>query len=88
MSTKETGTVKWFSDKKGFGFIENQQGQDVFLHYRDIIGDGYKRARDGDPVKYLKTSTDKGLAAKEVEVMESNWPLEETYSELKSNPLA
>jgi len=59
---KAIGHSKWFDDKKGFGFISNQQGQDVFLHYKEIIVDGYKRARDGDVVKYLEASTDKGFS--------------------------
>ena len=50
--TKSIGKVKWFNDKKGFGFIENQQGQDVFLHHSEIMVAGYKRARDGEGVKY------------------------------------
>ena len=59
--TKTTGTVKWFDDKKGFGFIENQSGQDVFLHHSEILVDGYRRARDGDGVKYIEVKTEKGL---------------------------
>ena len=77
--TKTTGTIKWFDDKKGFGFIENQSGQDVFLHHSEILVDGYRRTREGDGVKYIEVKTDKGLSATAVEVYESNWPLEQDF---------
>ena len=76
---KTIGKVKWFNDKKGYGFIENQKGQDVFLHHSEILVDGYKRTRDGDGVKYIEVKTDKGLSATEVEVYESNWPFEQDF---------
>ena len=67
MSSKSKGVVKWFSDKKSFGFIVNESGQDVFFHYSDIEADGYRRAREGDGAKYIEISTDNGLKAAEVE---------------------
>ena len=76
MSSKSKGTVKWFNDKKSFGFIVNESGQDVFFHYSEIQAEGYRRARDGDPVLYVESSTGNGLKATEVEVLESNWPFD------------
>lgn len=80
MSSKSKGTVKWFSDKKSFGFIVNETGQDVFFHYSDIEADGYRRAREGNGAKYVEISTDSGLKATEVELYESNWPFEQDYA--------
>ena len=76
MSSKSKGIVKWFNDEKGFGFIVNESGEDVFLHHTDIQAEGYRRARDGDPVAYVECSTGNGLKATEVEVLESNWPFD------------
>ena len=80
MNSKSKGTVKWFNDAKSFGFIVNESGQDVFFHYSDIQADGYRRARDGDPVLYVEVSGDNGLKATEVEIYESNWPFAEDYA--------
>ncbi|HMK39694.1 MAG TPA: cold-shock protein, partial [Bacteroidota bacterium] len=48
----EKGTVKWFNGAKGFGFIQRPGGEDVFVHYRAIIGDGYKNLNEGDQVQF------------------------------------
>ncbi len=61
-----SGRVKWFSDKKGFGFIENDRGQDVFVHHSDISGDGFKTLSEGQSVSYDEISSDKGLKATNV----------------------
>jgi CspA family cold shock protein len=53
----ENGTVKWFNGSKGFGFIQRENGEDVFVHYSGIIGDGYKDLNEGDQV-ILKYRTD------------------------------
>lgn len=58
--------VKWFNDAKGFGFIEYEDGVDVFVHYSQIIKDGYKTLKEGDIVKFDLVSTDKGYQAKQV----------------------
>ena len=78
--TKSTGIVAWFDDSRGFGFIENSQGKQVFFHHSAIKMDGYKRAGSGEPVKYIETKTDKGLQALSVEVYESNYPFDEDFS--------
>ena len=48
--SKEQGKVKWFNNKKGFGFIERSSGGDVFVHYSAIVSDGYKTLKEGDSV--------------------------------------
>lgn len=57
------GTVKWFDCKKGFGFVLDAQGQDVFVHYTVIEGDGFRRLRDGEVVEYEVAQGPKGLSA-------------------------
>lgn len=66
MSQKLKGTVKWFNDAKGFGFIEHESGRDVFVHFSVIEGEGYKTLKDGEPVEYEIIEGDKGLHAKSV----------------------
>ena len=60
------GTVKWFDPKKGYGFIVGPQQQDVFVHYSQIQGDGFKSLKDGEAVNYELVESDKGLQAHEV----------------------
>ncbi len=61
-----TGTVKWFDAKKGFGFIVNPDGRDVFVHYSAIEGEGFRILKDGDRVEYDQLQGGKGLHAKHV----------------------
>jgi cold shock protein len=61
-----TGAVKWFDSKKGFGFIINPEGKDVFVHYTSIEGDGFRSLKDGEPVEYEQVQGEKGLLAKNV----------------------
>jgi CspA family cold shock protein len=64
----ETGTIKWFDNKKGFGFITPEGGgQDVFVHFSCIGGEGFKTLEEGDRVEFEATSSDKGLKASRVE---------------------
>jgi CspA family cold shock protein len=60
------GQVKWFDPKKGFGFIVGPEGQDVFVHYSQIQGDGFRSLKDGEDVDYELTEGDKGMQAREV----------------------
>ena len=60
------GTVKWFDSKKGFGFILHPDGQDVFVHFSSIEGDGFRSLKDGEPVQFEQVAGDKGLLAKHV----------------------
>ena len=61
-----TGTVKWFNDAKGFGFIEREGEADVFVHYRAINGEGRKTLHDGQQVTFEIAESDKGLQASNV----------------------
>jgi CspA family cold shock protein len=60
------GTVKWFDSKKGFGFIVNGEGKDVFVHFSSIEGEGFRSLKDGERVDYEELSGDKGLHARHV----------------------
>ena len=61
------GTVKWFNEQKGFGFIEQSSGDDVFVHFSAIQGDGYKSLNQGEQVEFSVQQGNKGLSAVEVE---------------------
>ncbi|HUO58658.1 MAG TPA: cold-shock protein [bacterium] len=60
------GTVKWFKNEKGFGFISQDGGEDVFVHHSSIQMDGYKSLNEGDRVEFTVTRGDKGLKAENV----------------------
>ncbi len=60
------GTVKWFNEAKGFGFIAQESGEDVFVHFSAIKGDGFKSLADGDRVEFNVTKGPKGLSAANV----------------------
>ena len=64
--SKEMGKVKWFNNKKGFGFIERASGGDVFVHYSAIEADGYKTLNEGQLVEFTIIQGPKGLAASNV----------------------
>lgn len=67
MSEKIRGTVKWFNDSKGFGFIESE-GKDYFVHFSAIVGSGFKTLPEGSSVLFKATQGQKGPQAEEVEV--------------------
>jgi CspA family cold shock protein len=60
------GTVKWFSDEKGFGFISREGGDDVFVHHTGIAGEGYKSLKEGQTVEFELTQGPKGAQASNV----------------------
>ncbi len=62
----EQGTVKWFNNAKGYGFIKRNTGEDVFVHYKSINGDGYKSLNEGDKVEFDVEQGPKGLQAVKV----------------------
>ena len=66
MAELQRGVVKWFNDAKGFGFIEHENGKDVFIHYSVIESEGYKTLKDGEEVEYELGDGDKGLHATKV----------------------
>ncbi len=66
MSDKKKGTVKWFHNTKGYGFISTENGEDAFVHYSEIQAEGFKKLRRGEEVEFLLDDGDKGLHAKEV----------------------
>ncbi|MDQ5984950.1 MAG: Cold shock protein CapB [Syntrophus sp. SKADARSKE-3] len=66
MSERQTGTVKWFNDKKGFGFISKESGGDVFVHHTAIMADGFRTLKEGDRVEFSIKQDQKGESAAEV----------------------
>ena len=67
MGNRESGTVKWFDNAKGYGFIQRPQGEDVFVHYRAIRGEGYRTLQEGQQVQFNIVKGQKGLQAEDVE---------------------
>ena len=66
MSNTVTGTVKWFNESKGFGFIERESGPDVFAHYKAITGSGFKTLVEGQKVEFIVTQGPKGPQAENI----------------------
>ncbi len=62
----ETGVIKWFNGTKGYGFIQRSTGEDVFVHYKAIIGEGYRTLNEGDKVQFEVETGPKGLQARNV----------------------
>jgi len=63
---REVGIVKWFSDSKGYGFITRESGEDLFVHYTEITGEGFRTLEEGQRVEYSVEETEKGLQASRV----------------------
>ncbi|GAA2902297.1 cold-shock protein [Enterococcus pseudoavium] len=63
-----SGTVKWFNQEHGFGFIAGEDGKDIFLHYSDIVGEGYRLLEEGQSVVYTIGESDRGKKATNVVV--------------------
>lgn len=70
MSERETGVVKWFNDSKGFGFIQRETGDDIFVHFRAIRGEGFRTLRDGQKVEFSVVEGQKGFQAEDVDAIE------------------
>ncbi len=64
---REEGTVKWFNVSKGFGFITKDNGEEIFVHFRSIRGEGRRSLRDGQTVSFVEAQSDKGPQAEDVE---------------------
>jgi CspA family cold shock protein len=69
MAERKQGSVKWFNSTKGFGFIQQASGEDVFVHFKSIIGDGYKSLEENDKVEFSVTQGAKGLQASDVKLI-------------------
>jgi len=69
MSEKEQGTVKWFNGSKGYGFIQRAEGEDIFVHFNAIVGDGYRNLEEGQRVEFTVAQGQKGLQAENVTVI-------------------
>lgn len=69
MAERKEGTVKWFNNSKGYGFITQQTGEDVFVHFQSIKGDGFKTLEENDKVEFTITQGPKGLQAADVQVI-------------------
>ena len=69
MSEKQQGVVKWFNNTKGYGFIERENDDDIFVHYNSILGDGYRSLNEGDQVEFSVVQSDKGLQAQDVVIL-------------------
>ena len=66
MSDRQTGTVKWFNDAKGYGFITPESGQDLFVHFRSIQGNGFKSLKEGQKVTFKVVQSQEGMRADEI----------------------
>lgn len=69
MAERESGTVKWFNNTKGYGFITREEGEDIFVHYSSIRGEGYRSLREGQKVEFSVVDSGKGLQAQDVIVL-------------------
>jgi CspA family cold shock protein len=69
VNDKEQGTVKWFNASKGYGFIQRQSGEDVFVHFSAIQSEGYRSLEEGQAVQFSVTKGPKGLQAEEVSIL-------------------
>jgi CspA family cold shock protein len=75
MSQKESGTVKWFNDAKGYGFIQREIGGDVFVHYTGIVGNGFRSLSEGQQVEFEVEEGLKGPQARNVTPVDSDSPI-------------
>ena len=69
MAERKQGSVKWFYSSKGYGFIQQQSGEDVFVHFQSIVGNGYKTLAENDKVEFTVVEGQKGPQAAEVKII-------------------
>ncbi len=69
MAERKEGTVKWFNNSKGYGFIQQESGEDLFVHFKSIISDGYKTLKEGQKVEFTIGEGEKGPQAQDVKVV-------------------
>ncbi len=69
MADRETGTVKWFDNAKGYGFVVREDQEDVFVHYSGIRGEGYRTLEEGQQVEFSVVQGDKGPQAQDIVVI-------------------
>ncbi len=69
VADREVGTVKWFNGTKGYGFITRENGDDIFVHFTSIRGEGYRTLEDGQKVEFVVAQGEKGLQAQDVVVI-------------------
>ena len=70
MSSKKIGTVKWFHNIKGYGFINSDSEEEIFVHYSEINSDGFKKLKRGEKVEFTLDSGEKGLLARDVSLVD------------------
>lgn len=70
MAAREQGVVKWFNNEKGFGFIQRENGPDVFVHFKAIVAEGYRSLSEGQRVEFTVTQGPKGPQAEDVKVID------------------
>jgi len=69
MSERKQGTVKWFNNSKGYGFIQQEGGQDLFVHFKSILSEGYKSLKEGQKVEFTVGDGQKGPQAQDVKIV-------------------
>jgi CspA family cold shock protein len=82
------GKVKWFDPKKGFGFVVNENGVDVFVHYTNIVGEGFRCLKNGQTVVYKEKPSQKGFQGLQVQILSENdeCVASDKKQELKKSP--
>lgn len=70
-NSKKTGTVKWFHNIKGYGFISSEEEEEIFVHYSEINSDGFKKLKRGEKVEFILDTGEKGLLARDVSLVEN-----------------
>jgi len=86
VAARETGTVKWFNNAKGYGFISRDSGEDIFVHYSGINGDGYRSLRGGARVEFTVAQSEKGPQAQDVTILDKDKNKPSTNKDTGSEP--